>query len=43
MDVSEVTIRDYLDIADKTFWRMIPDTIVQIPAGFRCLRGVRCK
>ncbi len=41
VDVSEVTIRDYLDIADKTFfWRIIPSfetkkskSIVKMPKG----------
>ncbi len=41
IDTSEVTIRDYLDIADKTFvWRMIPSydkaktkSIVKMPKG----------
>jgi len=41
VDVSEVTIRDYLDIADKTFfWRTIPSyekassqSIVKMPKG----------
>jgi len=41
LDVSEVTIRDYLDIADKTFlWRIIPSyektnskSIVKMPKG----------
>lgn len=41
VDVSEVTIRDYLDIADKTFfWRMIPSfrdarsrSVLKMPKG----------
>jgi len=41
LDISEVTVRDYLEIADKTFvWRMIPSyektkskSIVKMPKG----------
>lgn len=41
LDISEVTVRDYLDIADKTFiWRMIPSyeksqskSLVKMPKG----------